>query len=267
MILSIIIMKVLSINPVNGAYFLAGLKRINYQSTVDGFEDWALLLSGKNPSAWIIVLHGHGSTGDQLFTRQDIREAWLPKFLESGAGILTVNLRGSAWMSPAAVVDLQELLQWMRAEQGLEKTLFYSGSMGGTSNLIYAVLHPEDVNAVVALGAATDLSSYYCWCLDQSLSIARQIADAIREAYGGDPLSQKVLFQQHSVLQNTARLTMPVYLAHGGADILIPIEQSRNLAQAMQHQKYFCYHEIPGGNHDSPLWDEDAWEFAKNYVE
>ena len=260
-------MKVLSINPVNGEYFPPGLKRINYQSAVDGFEDWALLLPGKNPSAWIIVLHGHGSTGDQLFARQDIREAWLPKFLDSGAGILTVNLRGNAWMSPAAAADLQELLQWMRLEHGLEKTLFYSGSMGGTSNLIYAILHPEDVNAVVALGAATDLAPYYFWCLEQPLEIVRQIASAIKEAYGGDPSSQKVLFQHHSVLQNAARLTMPIYFAHGESDVLMSVEQARNLARAMQHQKYCCYHEIPGGNHDSPLWDESAWEFAKAELE
>jgi len=260
-------MKVLSIDSAIGEYFPRGLKRIVYQSALDGLGDWALLLPGKNPSAWIIVLHGHGSAGDQLFTRQDIRETWLPKFRDSGAGILTVNLRGNAWMSPAAAADLHELLQWMRARQGLEKTLFYSGSMGGTGNLIYAILHPEDVNAVVALGAATDLAPYYFWCLDQPLEIARQIAGAIKESYGGDPSSQKVLFQYHSVLQNRERLTMPIYLAHGELDILMSVEQARNLAQAMQQQKYFCYHEIPGGNHDSPLWDERAWEFAKTQLE
>jgi pimeloyl-ACP methyl ester carboxylesterase len=139
--------------------------------------------------------------------------------------------------------------------------------MGGTSNLIYAVLHPEDVSAVVALGAATDLAEYYSWCLEQSLQTAQHIANAIKEAYGGDPLSQKVLFQQHSALQNISRLSMPIYLAHGESDILMPVEQARNLAQAMQTQKYFCYHEISGGNHDSPLWDEDAWEFAKTQLE
>lgn len=255
-------MKELSLSPALGAFYPANLLRLVYQSTVDGFEDWTLLLPGANPAAWIVVLHGHGSTGDQLYTRQDIREAWLPRFLDSGAGILTVNLRGNAWMSPGAAEDLHELLQWMRVEQGMERTLFYSGSMGGTSNLIYAVLHPEDVNGVVARGAATDLATYYWWCLDQPIEIALQIAGAIKEAYGGDPSSQKVLFQRHSVIANAARLTMPVYLAHGESDILIPVEQSRNLAQVMKHQKYFSYHEIPGGNHDSPLWDEGAWEFV-----
>jgi len=254
-------MKVLSLSPASVEYSVSDLLRLTYQSSVDGFEDWALVLRGKIPSMWIVVLHGHGSAGDQLFTRQDIRAAWLPKMLDCGAGILTVNLRGNAWMNPSAAVDLHELLQWVREEYGLKKTLFYSGSMGGTSNLIYAILHPEDVNIVVALGAATDLASYYSWCLDQSLNIAQQIAGAIKESYG-DPSSKKVLFQRHSVLRNAARLTMPVYLAHGEADTLIPVEQSRNLAQVMQHQKYFYYREVPGGNHDSPLWDEDAWKFA-----
>jgi pimeloyl-ACP methyl ester carboxylesterase len=260
-------MKVLSLVPASGANYPPNLLHLDYKSNVDGFEDWALLLTGTNNSVWIVVLHGHGSTGDQLFTRQDIRKAWLTKFLNNGVGILTVNLRGNAWMSPAAATDLHDLLQWMRVNFGLEKTLFYSGSMGGTSNLIYAVLYPEDVDAVVALGATTDLATYYFWCLEQPLEIAQQIAGAIKEAYSGDPLSQKVLFQQHSVLRNISRLTMPIYLAHGESDILMPVEQARNLAQAMQPQKYFCYHEISGGNHDSPLWDEDAWEFAKVQLE
>lgn len=253
-------------HTVSGQHFPLGLKRLEYKSAVDDLEDWALLLPGKDPSVCIIVLHGHGSTGDQLFTRQDIREAWLPTFSNSGASIVTVNLRGNAWMSPAAATDLHELLQWMRAEQGLERTIFYSGSMGGTSNLIYAALYPQDVNAVVALGATTHLASYYCWCLDQSLETPHQIAGAIKEAYGGDPSSKKVLFEQHSALQNATRLTMPIYFAHGEADVLMPVEQARDLAQALQHQKYFSYYEIPGGSHDSPLWDKGALEFLKRQM-
>ncbi|MEO6907446.1 MAG: alpha/beta hydrolase [Abditibacteriaceae bacterium] len=258
-------MKPLSFYTASGDHFPPGLMRLEYQSEVDGFDDWALLLPGKIASAWIIVLHGHGATGDQLYTRQDIRQAWLPNFLVSGAGILTVNLRGNAWMSPAAATDLHELLQWMRIEYGLEQTLFYSGSMGGSSNLIYAALYPEDVNALVALGAATDIGSYYSWCLQQSLGIAHEIAIAIKDAYGGEPDAQKVLFKQHSALQNTSKLIMPVYLAHGAADVLIPVEQARELAKAMQDQKYFYYHEIPDGNHDSPAWDGRSWDFVNQH--
>ena len=45
---------------------------------------------------------------------------------------------------------------------------------------------------------------------------------------------------------------MPVYLAHGDADALIPVEQSRALA-ALCRSPRFRYREIPGGHHDSPL--------------
>lgn len=259
-------MKVLSLQSIEGNYFPSGLQRLEYQSAIDGFEDWALLLPGKNPSDWIIVLHGHGSGGDQLFTRRDIREAWLPHFLDSGAGIATFNLRGNAWMCPAAAADLHDFLQWMREEQCLQRTLFYSGSMGGTSNLIYAVLHPEDVNAVVALGAATDIPTYYAWCLQQTQKTPLAIAQAIETAYEGTPDTQKVLFKQHSTLQNAARLTMPVYLAHGAADVLIPVLQARNLAQAMRRQKYFYYSEISNGDHDAPLWDKGALDFLKREI-
>jgi pimeloyl-ACP methyl ester carboxylesterase len=260
-------MKVLSLEPAHGAAFPQSVLRLEYQSAVDNLQDWALLLPGKKTAQWIVVLHGHGSCGDQLYTRPDIRESWLPKFLAGGAGILTVNLRGNAWMSPAAAADLHDLLEWMRSEQGLERTLFYSGSMGGTSNLIYAALHPEDVNVLVALGAATDIASYYSWCLEhqENKDILLQIARAIEESYGGNPVTRKVLFTRHSALQNVAQLTMPIYLAHGAADATIPVEQARQFAQVMARQKYFYYQEIPDGNHDSPLWDEGAWDFVKRH--
>jgi pimeloyl-ACP methyl ester carboxylesterase len=167
-------------------------------------------------------------------------------------------------MSPAAATDLNDLLRWVRREYGLKQTLFWSGSMGGTSNLIYAALYPQDVNALVALGAATDIFSYYQWCREhhQEKQVLREIANAIETAYG----KENALLRQHSALHNAGRLTMPIYLAHGAVDAIIPVEQARQFAKAMGAQKYFYYHEIPEGNHDAPLWDAGAWEFARNVL-
>lgn len=258
-------MNVLSLHSENGAAFPAGMRRLEYQSKVDGLRDWALLLPGRNTSAWIVVAHGHGSSGDQLYTRPDIRRAWLDNLQKTGAGILTVNLRGNAWMSPAAAEDLRLLLQWMRAEQGLQKTLFVSGSMGGTSNLIYATLHPEDVHALVAMGAVADIGSYYAWCLKQHAGIVREIAMAIQRSYTEATLPLKVTFEKHSAMQNATRLTMPLYFIHGEKDVLMPVSQARDFAEKMKSHEHFSYHEIPGGNHDSPLWDEGVWRFINIY--
>ena len=46
---------------------------------------------------------------------------------------------------------------------------------------------------------------------------------------------------------------MPVWLYHGGADRTIPVSEARALAEILAGKEDFHYHEIAGGNHDSPL--------------
>jgi len=248
-------MNILKLADTVGEFFPEGIQRLDYKSGIDGFKDWALLLPAKNSHLWIIMIHGHGSTGDQLYTRRDLREKWLPVFLGSGAGILTVNLRGNSWMGPAAAEDMHALVGFLRDEYKMQKSIFFSGSMGGTINLIYGVLYPDDVNGIIARGAASDLTTYYQWCRQQDKPILREIAEAIKNSYGGTPDEIPAIYRKHSALLNAEKLVMPVFLSHGGADTIIPVEQSRTLADKMRDSKNFFYHEIPGGNHDSPLYE------------
>jgi pimeloyl-ACP methyl ester carboxylesterase len=170
-----------------------------------------------------------------------------------------VNLRDNAWMGPAAVSDMHALIDYLRVSHGMKKTIFCSGSMGGSSNLTYAVLHPEDVSGLVIRGAAPDLADYYRWCLTQDKPILHQIAEAIRISYGGTPDEKPELYRKHSALANFAKLTMPLYLVHGGVDDIMPVEQSRALAMKMKGRENFFYVEIPDGNHDSPIADKEGF--------
>ncbi len=240
-------------SPVREAYAPEGLQRIDYASGVDGVADWALVLPDTEPT-WIVCIHGHGSTGDQLYTRNDIRRAWLPAFRRGHYGIVTPNLRGNAWMSPAAAADLHGLLDHLRREYKAERFILASGSMGGTSNLIYAAIRPDDVAGVIALCPATDLASYYQWCRERAkVEILQQIADAIVAAYGCNPDQCPDLYIDHSAQANVRRFNMPVYVAHGARDNIIPVTQSRALLRAIESKGIFHYCEIPEGDHDTPL--------------
>jgi pimeloyl-ACP methyl ester carboxylesterase len=242
-----------SISPVRENYAPDGLQRIAYVSGIDGVADWALVLPDAERT-WIVCIHGHGSTGNQLYTRNDIRRAWLPAFRKGHYGIVTPNLRGNAWMSPAAAADLHGLLDYLRKEYKAERFILASGSMGGTSNLIYAVLHPEDATGVIALCPATDLTSYYQWCRERTTTpVLKQIADAIMTAYGCNPDQCPELYIDHSAQANVRRLNMPVYVAHGAQDDIIPVSQARGLLKAIESKGIFCYCEIPEGGHDTPL--------------
>ncbi|NQU12317.1 alpha/beta fold hydrolase [bacterium] len=257
-------MRIRSLSPTVLPQGPAAVFRLEYASELDDQSDWALVRPGRHRELWVVVCHGHGSQGDQLYTRPDIRAAWLPAIERLGAGILTPNLRGNAWMSPAAVADLHDLLGWLREQWGGRQFVLFSGSMGGTGNLIYAVRRPDDVAAVVALGAATDLAAYYHWCRQQSLPVCAEIADAIAAHYGGTPEEQPDVYAAHNVLGQTAALRMPVYLAHGERDALMPVNQARALAKPLAGGAAFRYEEIPDGDHDSPLHRVDALEWVRD---
>ncbi|OGV64404.1 MAG: hypothetical protein A3K19_09590 [Lentisphaerae bacterium RIFOXYB12_FULL_65_16] len=244
-----------------------GVQKVTYRSPVDGLEDWTLLWPGRQRADWVVQLHGHGSQGDQAFVRQDIRDLWLPVYQRLGVGLVSPNLRGNAWMGPAAAEDLHALLAYVREKFGAKRFIFHSGSMGGSSNLIYAVCHPEDVAAVWARCPVTDIGSYYAWCGEHPGGVVNEIAKAVRASYGGTPDERPELYAVHSALGHADRLTMPLVVVHGDADPLIPVEQARRLAERLAGQPNFRYAEMPGGHHDSPLAYPGLEEWLKGLLQ
>ncbi len=251
--------KITQIKDADDRFSLKGISCMSYTSGIDSFDDWAILFPGRCSGLWAVILHGHGSAGDQFFSQEDIRNYWLPELLDLGAGIICPNLRGNAWMSPDAASDLHELISYLRVEFKMQKTIFTSGSMGATGSLVYGVLFPEDVDAIDARGAATDVGSYYSWCMGSESPLLHEIACSIRLSYGGEPDVINGIYDRHSTLRNADKLVMPVSFIHGENDKTIPVEQARKLAELLRGQPGFFYREIPGGNHNSPLFDKEGF--------
>ena len=260
-------MKRISQTPANRPEPDQAVLRLDYESNVDGHKDWALLRPGNNTARRIcaVILHGHGSHGDQLYTRPDIRESWLGFVLRTGVAVLTPNLRDNAWMAPAAAEDLHALIGWVRANHGIDRFVFLSGSMGGTGNIIYTTLYPEDVSACVALGFVSDLAAYHAWCRARNQGVIKEICDAIEENYGGSPAVQPALYARHSPLFHPERFTPPLFLAHGTDDALMPVDQARQLANALRARKDFVYREVPG-SHDAPCFFPEAFEWLATLI-
>ena len=221
--------------------------RRKYISAVDGITDWYMFHPGTRPLC-VVVLHGHGSYGDQLLTRTDL-EDWRQCLKELGATIVSPNLRDNAWMSSAAVDDLAVLLQNLKAEHPWRHLVIASGSMGATGALIFAIRHPELVDGLVPLGAATSLRSYIEWCgQPDRFPVIPEILAAIRQAY---PTAEAL--SMHDVREHCDRLTMPVFFYHGAGDAIIPVSEALDLAEQMKGKDNFHLTLIPGGGHDSPL--------------
>ena len=242
---------------ITGGEYPPETDRLEYRSCVDGLEDAALIHPpAAGNSDWMVVIHGHGSHETQLYVREDVRSVQLTAYRKLGLGIVTPNLRDNAWMGPAAVEDMDAILDFLRARYGAKRFFFESASMGGTSNLIYAGLRPQNVSGVVARGAVTDLASYlpFCRAGQSELPVLKRIADCIEAAYGGTPEERPELYRAHSPLFHPEALAgIPIYLAHGTRDELMPVAQSRRFAAAMAEDPDFTCIELPEGNHDSPI--------------
>lgn len=245
------------ITPMTGAGYPQGLLRLDYQSTLDNVQDWALFLPpAPQCNDFIVCLHGFGAKGNQLYMRKDLKSRWLPEFIKRGYGILTPTLRGDSWMSPKALHDMDMLVDYLKTEHNASRIILDSGSMGATSNLIYATLRPDNVSAVIARAPATNLELFHATCRtnQHAVPMLKAIADSIELAYDGSPQQQPNLYRLHSAIHNAdAIMHIPVALAHGTRDALIPVAHSRQFIGALHDHTRLCYVEVPNGDHESPL--------------
>jgi len=246
-------LKVTSVTPMSGIAYPAGTKRIVYTSAFDGVTDWALILPGDPRKNTVVYLHGSFSEADQIFTRKDIRDFWLTRIRDGGHSLFSVNLRGTSYMSSAATADLTDLRGYCKGNLGCKRFVLLGGAGGASSAMACAVLHPEKVHGVVAMGMCDILARLeFAW--KSTNPVLQKLAATVFAAYGGSPEEKPGLYQARSVLAHADRLTMPVILTMGEAAPLIPVAETRKIAAAMKGKSNFVCHEIPKGGHDASLW-------------
>ncbi len=260
-------MSVLSLEPWSNPAAPQGTMRLSYARPGDGKQDWTIWWPGQRTGCCAVCFHGHGSGADQLYVRKDIRELWMPSFRRLGLSLLTPGMGNTHWMGPQTVGELHWLLGEVRRRFGIERFYFVGGSMGGASVLTYAVLHPQDVRAIVSLCPVTDAGRYHGWLLRFTEGIMLEIRRAIEDAHGGPPSAAAEVYAAHAANRHASRLTMPLLLVHAEGDAAVPVEESRQLAAELKGKKDFTYVEMPGGNHDSPIFYTPMWDWLGSQVE
>ena len=129
-----------------------GTVKISYRSAFDGKTDWALFTPGNLSKNTIVYMHGSFSHADQIYTREDIRTFWLTRILKGEHPLLSINMRDTSYMSPAATKDLTDLLDYCSEHLNCKNYVLLGGSGGASSAMVYALVQPEKLYAVIAMG-------------------------------------------------------------------------------------------------------------------
>ncbi len=201
------------------------------------------------PHDVMIALHGHGADRWQFVTdkRPECQGA---RDMAARRKMIFVSpdyRAKTSWMGPAAEADLLQILDELNVRFRIRDVVISGGSMGGTSALAFAAMHPDCVDGVVALNGTANLLEY------------QNFTDAIAESYGGTKTEKTDVYRQRSAEVFPERLTMPVAATTGGNDTLVPPDSTLRLLVAlkMQGTPVLSIHR-PDGGHETNYDDTVA---------
>jgi pimeloyl-ACP methyl ester carboxylesterase len=176
------------------------------------------------PHHVLIALHGHGADRWQ-FPRdpRDECRAFRDVARQFGLILVSPDYRArTSWMGPLAERDLLQLIRELRQRHRIGKLFLGGGSMGGTSALIFAALHPDLVDGVCALNPMANMLEY------------DHFQDAIAASYGGDKQTRPEEYRRRSPELAPERFTMPLAITTGGRDTSVPPQSALRLAEKVK---------------------------------
>ena len=237
---------------------------VTFTSGTDGTEQrYVVLLPDRFdvyvPHDVLIALHGHGSDRWQFVTdkRPECQGARDVAARRKMIFVSPDYRAKTSWMGPAAEADLLQLLDELNSRFRIRDVVISGGSMGGTSALAFAAMHPDCVDGVVALNGTANLIEY------------ANFTDAIAESYGGTKKENLEIYRERSAELFPERLTMPVAATTGGNDALVPPDSTLRLLAALKRQgtPALSIHQ-PDGGHETNYDDTvAAFQFVFGHLD
>lgn len=224
----------------------------------DGTEQRYVLLvpEGVDPKkqlTLLIALHGHG--GDRWqFVKEERDECRAARdvAIEKGAIYVSPDYRAkTSWMGPKAESDVVQIIEELKQKYAIDRVLMCGGSMGGTSALTFAALHPELIDGAASLNGHANHLEY------------EKFQEAIAESFGGMKREIPEEYKRRSAEYWPERLTMPVAITTGGRDDLVPPESALRLGGILKKlQPHVLVIHRPEGGHATNYADSvEAIEF------
>jgi dipeptidyl aminopeptidase/acylaminoacyl peptidase len=192
-------------------------------------------------------------------------DPWVQFLAARGYAVLQVNFRGSTGYGRSYVErgfgqfgsgmidDLEDGVDWL-AQEGMidpHRVCVMGASYGGYAALWAPIRHPDRYRCAISFAGVTDVRSMLRY--DNRLFVAPRYSREWRRRIEGEERADLSLI---SPLQQAARLSLPVLIAHGAQDRNVPVAQSRDLVRALTRA---------GTNHhvESVFYPEEAHGFSK----
>lgn len=232
-----------------------------------GEEDHAII-DRSDSRTWVVFFHSFGGDALEIFQSPLIHPQWINAIKAEGYGLVSFQTYGNSWMSPRTADAVHRVLEVIRQDYGVERFIFIGGSMGGSAVLIYCVRYPEDVFAALAMCPVSEMESHYAKSVENPDSSFYMRRWPIERYYGESETEQKESFAINSVQRNVHRLTMPLVIAHGDADRMIPVSQSDELAHLLKDKRDFRYIRYENGDHFLPSVQgfKEAWPWLMEQI-
>lgn len=224
-----------SANPESGSERRAGdpqgpptITDVSFTARFDGTgQKYVLLLPAdfraETPHDMLIALHGHGSDRWQFI--RDVRdECRAPREFAAEHGMIYVSpdyRARTSWMGPKAEADMVQIIDDLTRTYCVSRVFVCGGSMGGSSCLTFAALHPELVDGVASMNGTANFIEY------------ENYQEAICESFGGTKSERPLEYKNRSAEYWPEKLTMPVAMAVSGQDLSVPPHSVIRLAGAL----------------------------------
>jgi dipeptidyl aminopeptidase/acylaminoacyl peptidase len=232
---------------------------VTFTAEVDGHEEHYLevLPAGfdpKQPHDLLLALHGHGSDRRQFV--EDPRtecKAARDAAARHRAIFISPDYRAkTSWMGPKAEADMVQIIRDLKRKYSIRRVIVSGGSMGGTSSLTFAALHPELVDGVVAMNGTANHVEY------------ANFQDAISASFGGDKQTVPDEYKRRSAEYAAEKLTMPIACTTGGRDTAVPPASVLRLMAALEKlgRPVRLIHRPEGGHSTNYADAAEAYEFV-----
>ena len=218
---------------------------IAFQAKVDGttqnYVEWLpSAFEASRTNDVLLAFHGHGSDRWQ-FIKDARGECRGVRDVAARFGLIFVSpdyRAKTSWMGPKAEADVVQIIAELKQRHKVGRVFLAGGSMGGTSVLTFAALHPELTAGVCSLNGTANFVEY------------DKFQDAIAASFGGTKAQVPDEYQKRSAELWPERFSMAIAITTGGRDELVPPQSVLRLVEKLKQagRKVLVLHRENGGH-------------------